>query len=710
MVKENRQIIFLMIIAYVFSVAVRFVWIYQFHGYEPFIFHGQFMINTNDGYYFAQGANNLLTDPNNTWYGSPIHRALSQLTYLFTKFSPFSLDTVLFYMPMFISSFIVVPVILISLFFKRLEVGFIAALLSSIAWSYYNRTMVGYYDTDMLTVVLPSLILYSIIGANQTKKDKYLLLTAIFVATYGWWYHASFSLDFAFFGLFFLYTTVFDRKNIYNFKLLAIMLTAMIMIDVYIKILIIAILYRLFINQKYNKFVYYIFGLSIVAMFATGGFAPIISELSIYVFRSHLVNISKGLDLHFFTVMQTIRESSSISFTLFADRISGSIATFIISVIGYLWLSYRFRFMLFALPMVGLGFIAMHSGLRFTIYAIVPLALGIAFLISEIAKKMPTYFLQYSILTIGTILILIPNLLHVEQYKAPTVFTKKEVQILTHLRAVSNPKEYVVSWWDYGYPLRYYTHLRTIIDGGAHGGSEDYTVSYILTHPQNIGAKLARFDVDYNIKAKIVAKKNKLLPKKRKIKLFSNIEEMTTHSGFKNVNNFIKALNEGKIALSKNKRGIYIYLPYRMLNIYPTIELFSHLNVMTGKQYRQSLYFLSSVLKQKQQKILLKQGVVLNLKTATIKFSNATTQINHFVKTWYDKNERLHKIIKIINDNSHVNVIYMSSYGKFLIVDNTTYNSLFVQLFVLHNYNPKLFKPIELNPYAAVYKLRISLK
>jgi len=703
---NKKQLLLLILIAYAFSVAVRFIWVYQFHGYVPFMFHGQFMINTNDGYYYAQGAQNLLLSPHHRWYHSPYHSALSIVTYVLTKITHLKLNTVMFYMPMYISSLIVVPVILISTLFKRLEVGFIAALLSSIAWSYYNRTMVGYYDTDMLTVVLPSFVLYGVVAAQQTNKSKYLLFSAIFVLLYSWWYHASFSLNFAFVGLYFLYTIIFDRKNVYNYKLLAIMLTAMIVASLLLKAIIIIILYIIFKNSRFDKFVYYIFGAAIAAMFMTGGFNPIMSELNGYVFRSSVSDVKdNGLNLHFFSVMQTIRESSAIPFTLFADRISGSVATFLISIVGYIWLSYRFRFMLFALPMIGLGFLAMHSGLRFTIYAIVPLALGIAYLISEIAKKMPSYFLYYSTLAVGALLILIPNLLHVKAYRVPTVFNNSEVRILNHLKEISNPKDYVISWWDYGYPLRYYAHLRTLIDGGLHSGSADYPVSYILTHPQNISAKLARLEIEYEVKDAKLAKKAALA--KEHIKLFSPIEEMTTANGFKNVNNFLTALKNNHIKIPSPTRDIYLYIPYKMIEIYPTIALFSNLNVMSGQRYAMPLYFVSSVLKQEGAKIYLQEGVVLNAKNATVKFSNATAHINHFVKTWYDKDGHLHKIVKTVDPNSNVNVIFMSSYGKFLIIDNATYSSLFVQLFVLQNYNPKLFQPVELSPYSVVYKLKI---
>ena len=49
----------------------------------------------------------------------------------------------------------------------------------------------------------------------------------------------------------------------------------------------------------------------------------------------------------------------------------------------------------------------------------------------------------------------------------------------------------------------------------------------------------------------------------------------------------------------------------------------------------------------------------------------------------------------------------MASYGTILIVDDKTYDSLYIQLMVLENYDPDLFEPVILTPYAKVYKLKV---
>ncbi|MEA3513758.1 MAG: STT3 domain-containing protein, partial [Campylobacterota bacterium] len=123
----NKKTIFLILIAFAFSFTVRLIWVQQFSDTEQFKFNGEFMINTNDGYIWAEGARDILNgittqgETNNDL--SPVESAASVLTAWIAKILPISFETVIFYMPAFFSSLIVIPIILIAREFERLDVG-----------------------------------------------------------------------------------------------------------------------------------------------------------------------------------------------------------------------------------------------------------------------------------------------------------------------------------------------------------------------------------------------------------------------------------------------------------------------------------------------------------------------------------------------------------------------------------------------------------
>jgi len=704
--RETKLTLLYIFIAFTFSVALRMIWFYQFSDYDAFKFNGQFMLNTNDGYFWAEGARDLLSGVTQDNDLSPVNAAASQLTAFFAYILPFSFESVIFFLPVFLGSLIVVPIVLIAKGLKNLELGLVAAMLASVTWSYYNRTMIGYYDTDMLNIVIPMFLLWSIIWAVNTNEDKYLLITALDILVYRWWYPQSYSLEFSFFGLILLYTLLFDRKNLYNYKLLAIMMFAMLNIDGFIRFPVVIAVYFIFKEEKFQKYIYYILAISVVAFFATGGFNPILSLLKGYVFTDAVSVGAEGLKLHFYSVMQTVREAGHIPFEIFANRISGHTITFILSVGGFIYLAYRHKIMLFALPMIGLGFLASVGGLRFTIYAVPILAFGVAFLITELARIMPSKKLKFLTITAFTLVVIYPNYKHIEAYRVPTVFNSSEVKLLDKLGSIANREDYVIGWWDYGYPIRYYSDVKTLIDGGQHNGGANFPVSFILTNPQEVSAKMARLDVEYREKAYSIAEKMATLPESKKVKRFSNIEQMTQDYGFKDTNDFLLSL-QTDIELPKKTRDIYLYLPFRMMGIYPTVNIFSNINLMNGERKSRALFFMSKNFKQNKNIINLGRGVVLDLQDKSIIINNQKMTLKRFIKTSYDKEMKLHKEVSVSKQKSDISIIYMTNYKTFLVLDEESYNSLYVQLMVLEEYDKSLFEEVLSNPQAKVYKLKI---
>jgi len=709
---KNTKTILLILLAFAFSFSVRLIWVSQFSTVDEFKFNNEFMINTNDGYYYAEGARDILagkTESTNDL--SPISRATSVFTAWIVKIVPFSFETVLFYLPAFFASLIVVPIILISREFDKLDVGFIAALIGSIAWSYYNRTMVGYYDTDFLNIVFPTVLLWSLIWALRTGEDKYLLIAALDSIAYRWWYPQSYSLEFAFIGLIFAYVVYqYIKKEEFrtNLLLITFMIFAMINIDGWIRFLLVVLFYIVLKKQKelVYKYIYYIFIFAVVLFLVTGGFDPIWRQLKGYVFTQSVASSANGLGLHFFTVMQTVREAGQIPFETFANRISGHTVTFVISCIGYVWFAFKYRVMLLALPMVGLGFLALSGGLRFTIYAVPVLALGLGFFIVEVSRWLGSQLInnrakvisKYILMSVFTVAALYPNIVHIIGYKVPTVFTKQEVVILDKFKTIANREDYVVSWWDYGYPLRYYADVKTLVDGGKHSGSVNFPVSFVLNSPQDVAAKMARLDVEYTEKRFHLDNSSKWAS--------SNIEQMSIDYGYKDTNDFISSL-ETDIKLPEPTRDVYLYLPSRMMGIVPTVTLFSNIDLMTGKKKPRPFFYKSSSIKSKNGMIELGNNITLIPNKGQIKIGKQTLTMNNFVITKYTTKGKLTKQIQTLDKNSPISVIYMKDYNQFLVLDKKMYNSTYIQLFVLENYDKSLYTPVALSPMSKIYKLKI---
>ena len=716
----SKTLIFILV-AFVFSITVRLIWVYQFSDAEQFKFNNEFMINTNDGYYFAEGARDILSGDTNINSSSPTKIATSILTAFISKILPLSFETIIFYMPAFLSSLLVIPIILIGRSLGNLELGFVAAILASVTWSYYNRTMVGYYDTDMLNIVFPTFLLWSLIWAIRTQEDKYILFTALDIIAYRWWYPQSYSLEFAFsalLGLYIVYQYIKKENFNYNLTLIVFMMFAMMGLDGFIRFLIVVFLFVLlkFKKEIFFRYIIYIFVFALFLFMLTGGLSPIWNQISGFVVRDSLVTTNDELKLVFFSVAQTIREAGKIPFEIFANRISGNPVAFLLSLVGYGWLASKYKVMLLGIPMIGLGFLAYSSGLRFTIYAVPVLAFGIAFLIVELSNKFQNNVYKYGLMILLTIIFLIPNINHIIEYKVPTVFNKKEVEVLQKLKNIASREDYVVGWWDYGYPIRYYADVKTLSDGGKHTGSTNFPVSFALTNPQEQAAKMLRLDVEYTEDDIDFIKLNKVSSFDKIKELFSSddtknkrlnkISRMVKDYNYKDVNNFLVSL-ETNIKLPKKTRDIYVYLPNRMMRIYPTVSLFSNIDLNTGLKGPRPFFYKTTQFKTNGVNIELGNRIKLNKETGKISINNKEYLLNNFVQTSYNKTGKLLKKEQSINNSGYYNAVYMKDYRQFLIVDNNVYNSLYFQLFVLEKYDKNLFEPTILTPLVKIFKLKI---
>lgn len=690
-----KYFILLLLFAYIFSMAVRMIWVEQFNEVEGFKWNNEIMINTNDGYYYAEGARDNIAGFHQDNDMSAVETPLSKVTSFLAQFLPVSFETLILYLSAFLGSLLVIPIMLMARSLNQDIIGFVAALVASIAWSYYNRTMIGYYDTDMLVVVLSSLVLSSLVLAAVFQKNIYLVFIPLSIIFNDWWYPSSSSVNIAFLLIVLTYTVVFERKNIYFYIMILFIAITLFTMPLWMKLLLLSSIYVWFnfSNMKNMKIIFIFVTMVLVYMLFTGSLDPIISQLKGYVFRSDVSSEVK-IGLNYFSVMQTVREASQIPFETFANRISGHTITFVLSTVGYFLLALRYRVMWLALPMIGLGFLALKGGLRFTVFAVPINALGIGFLIVYVSQKIPNNF-KYLLMSILTALVLYPNIVHVVKYKVPTVFNNQEIVVLDSLRKIADREDYVLAWWDYGYPLRYYCDMKTLIDGAKHDGGSNYPVSFALLEEQKSSAKMARLAVEYTESA---------YKEKRP---GSYLQMMMEDNGISDPSVFFSSLHESNVKMPEKTRDVYYYLPLRMLNILPTVALFSNLDLATGTQRKRPYFYQSSRFKQVGAEMNLGGNVRLDMQSKVVRIGNQVLPVNTFYTTEYGEDGHVNVKAQLGNMMGAINVIYMKSYHRFLVLDHKMLNSTFIQLLVLENYDKNLFELVVSNPYAKVYKLKI---
>jgi len=697
---SSKEVLVLIIIAYSFSIICRYIWVFWASSHPEFFWNGQLMLNTSDGYLWAKTAKDILNgfEPAVS-LNSPTF-LISKIIAFFVRILPFSFETVILWISAFLSSLIVIPLILIARTLKITYVGFTAALIASIAWSYYNRTMVGYCDTDMLNIVLPVFIVWGIIFALKEQKNRYLLITTVTVIIYELWYFKSYGLNLSMAFMFFIYTFIFDRKNYFNYKLLTFFLISLALIPVWIKLSISILLFLFFhfLKEKGDKFVIIILFISVGLVLYTGGFNPILIQLKRYVFKEAMADGAIPL-LHYKAVIKTVTEAKGLTFDFLGNRIIGNVYIFILSIIGYVLLLVRFPVLLIFLPFLGFGLLSYgigdiipSAGLRFTLYAVPVSAFGISYLIFLIANLLEKYFnknIKNGFIILSTILILYPNITHIINYNKPTVMNADEVRVLDRLKKISKENDYTVAWWDYGYIIKYYSNTKTLVDGGRNFSKVIFPPSFVLSKDQVSAANMARLAVEYSVKGNT----DILIPMMREYK-------------YRDIDKLLKSLSDKNFKLSKKTRDVYIYLSLKMMNKFSTIMSYSNFNLIKGFEYSKPFFHVSSYKERGGIIVDFGNGMKLSKKDGVLILGENKIPIHSSIVTEYDNSMKLRIKKQIVYPNGTVYVIYMKSYNLLLIMDKKVFDSLYIQLFVLDHYNPKLFEPVVISPWSKVYKLK----
>nr|ADT71683.1 oligosaccharide transferase [uncultured organism] len=596
--KVSVKTMFLLIIfAYLFSVAIRLIWVFQFSGVESFYWNNQIMINTNDGYYFATAVKDFVfgTNSDNPQLKTAINSypGVVYTTYLFFKILPFSLDTIILFMPAVISSLIVIPMILIARLYNHSLMGFFAALLGSIAWSYYNRTMTGYYDSDMFAVVMQYFVLYSLLSIIRYRSLNSILLASIFIIIYPLFYPQGLSLIYAMFAILILYLLYYHKKESMVYMAITLISVSLLLIDWQIKLGLITILYILFKSKRVDDKYLVIFCHILLCYFFVWckchGFN---SCKNIYLFGDRGTN---EVGLKFYQVIQTVREAGDIPFEVMANRISGSSIGVIVSLVGYVLLVIKYRPFILALPLIGIGIFSLWGGLRFTVYAVPIAAMSAVFLFYVLSDFIKNKIGKYAFIAVMTIAMIYPNIMHIIGYKIPTVFTKDEVTVLDRLNNISSSKDYTLTWWDYGYPIWYYTDTNTLIDGGKHH-NDNFIISKILSTTSQVqAANLARVAVETYVDSNYSIVANTLFKNGQKDQI--------------NPNDYLEQLESDEFKLPQATRDIFIYLPNRMLNIFPTVGVFSNIDLLTGQKIQQPFFYKADRFKDDGDSLNLGNGV-----------------------------------------------------------------------------------------------------
>ena len=711
--------ILLIAVAYCLSFWVRLEWIdfaqshYENEKGEIVYFHpdmvkdGVALPNTHDSFYFGsilQKAHLGLHENNNLIPSALRNGMITMLPYwLLQLFPDLTIEMLLLWIPVYVAGIVCVPLVLIGRLYGSHAWGFFAACLAGVTHSYYNRTLAGYYDTDMFSITIPAFALYFLFSASRRKSLNFALCAALTLYLYRFFYasgqaitgalavaYIGYSLGLVFLEYFFTYSRNLKRTFSSSTSLFIFKSVFLISFAAYAE----AWSYGIAIQSSPGKFLLGLFFLPVLrilfglisvrteekvsessekkeksqeekwnsspknnpkvlqlpsikisylvlpvvtvifSLFALSSGdvrGKIFAKLDRYVSAGKGVSVQsqnkeKGYSLSYLDVFSTVKEASEIPKEVVRNRILADsptcscarcfpaadkkdafiFPTAIFGLLGVVFLIFRYWEFCFAVPFLAIAHYCFEGevGLRFTVHVGNIAALGITFLIFAVVrwllyspfaakvwklikpgapddhldelKKFPKFlkFFYWGICLFFLFFLIRPNINHAQNYHSGVVYPTKTIEVLNKLNEVSQPDDFVVTWWDYGSGCWFYGNTRTFTSP-AHQTFDNFLSSEILRSRKPERARnLARLKTETYVD--IQEKKRLGEP------TYGTAVQAIFKDGKPDLEFYqgvLHDLEKGTYSLPPQTRDIFLFLPYEILRIFPTILSFSSRNL-----------------------------------------------------------------------------------------------------------------------------------
>ena len=678
----NKRVIFYILAAYILALFFRLELYYLALQNPDFIFEGRVIsIWTADAGLYGSYAKKLLSGHHLALNSDTF---LGYLLYWISKYLHLNLDTVIFFIPAVFASLIVVPIMLMFALVGLETVGFFAALISAIAMNYYFRTHLGYCDTDMLVYPIFFTIIYLFMA---TIKKGFIpsVFAALFILLFLQVYHSAKPLVYALVTFFAIYVLLFERKRVELYIYALIFLAAASPVGVLYKILVMVALYGVAVavtRQKIDiNYRYFLAAFALVLVTAAffGVQKGYLNRAVDYLQKKQeYVLIDKSAKkLEFEATLKTIAESGSIDFMKMVRYSSGNIILFILGTIGLTGLILRDRKFIFLLLPYLLGLSSLKTGVRFTTFLSPVLVMGNVYLLYLLTSYIKNRILSRA-LFFGLSLVMLGYYLyymHGYNLMLSPFFKKGELKAIKS--TLNGPdRGYVLTWWDYGWPLWYYTNKKTIIDNGKHHADNYIVAKTLFSNDLRFVANFDRYFIEQYDRIYPWA----VLP--------YVIKKMP-------LNEVLKKVKSGELKVEP-KNSIYYYFDDRILTKLPVIENFAYLK---GERKKGFVWVdLVRIIDTKKGKVV-GSGVYIDLKRGVLA-SNGKKDV--FGTVIFHDGKKIAGYLRYRKDPYTI-IVYKNRY----IIGTVGYTgSFFFRAFFFNGLDKNLFETLYFDKDAKVFKLK----
>lgn len=510
---DRRTILICCVLVFLFTVGVRCLdagkWDHPSLVMEvPGLNHSidrEYIMGTHDAYYWLAGAERI---------GSASDSAMSVFLDVTSRITKIPDGILAFWAPALASSLVAVVGFLWGRMAGGTGVGLFTALISGLFPGFYFRTRLGYYDTDIATLLFPLAVGLGLawwldpairvpwLKSSEERREparpvsSYAPFWLGVFAAFGAWWHGDigkFNLVTVWLALGLILALVPRQdKGKYLLGLALFTLTALGGWP--------GLLAGLLFSWAWDRWPQFLdtvtdrywVGLLLVALALVGTnnlvypVQYLAAKLSAYM--KPLAQEGATGTLTYPSITQSVVEAQNIPLWDILDRMMPWPWLSVVGLAGLALLTAVRPVVLFLAPLVVLSLLSVKIGARMSMFGGPGVALGVGVLLAWLLNALVprTAWRKWALALVPAVLglaLLLPWL-QVYLNAPPTpVLSKPHAIALSQLAELSTPNSQVWTWWDWGYATDYYAKRKSFADGGKHSGSRVFPVGLALISP-----------------------------------------------------------------------------------------------------------------------------------------------------------------------------------------------------------------------------------
>ena len=404
----------------------------------------------------------------------------------------------------------------------------------------------------------------------------------------------------------------------------------------------------------------------------------------------------EGMSLVYPSVAQSIIEVQDLSFAALFPYFHPWMEAAVVGLAGFVLVLFRRPGALFLLPLAALGLLSTKLGGRMVMFGAPVVAVGLTLPLYWLLQRLLRADLRGAVAGAATSCILLALLVApfadmIQAISQGPIINRRHAEALTRARTMTPEDAKLWLWWDWGYAAHHFARRSTIADGAQHAGPSLYLPAAVFATDN---ARFARQLIRYTAKMG-----------NEPGNVFEGLDGRAAQA-------LMDKLRSSETPLVEAKGRLFVVVSFEMLRLGFWISNFGNWNFVTRQGEGGALS-------------IVPQALAYRLDTGEVRLEGSTNTIyassisvfeetgvtrRNYVQEWFDAHPKAtpEEQKEFLSGRRNVNFLFNRVTDEKLAVDQGLYNSLMVQLLVGDPQDPRFspyFKLVYDNVFARIYEV-----